>query len=312
MARIKCLSFNIWWGGHSKPLVHTANIIRNSGADIIGLQESFSYDSRTSQLPQLMQLLNNSNNNKTKTSSVWHGFSQSNACSTKPPHERHNVTQYCAVVSKFPIVRTSNHGIVTQVDVPNVASPFYFANVHFNHFPYQPFQLLGIPYVDDETGITQPNLHTEEDAINSAANTRDDDFRQLEGDIHEFVHNNNKKLLVLTGDFNEPSHLDWTEIAASQGVHPMRVRWPTSTKIITQLGLQDSYRSLYPNVVESKGHTWCTLTTPEDPKDHHDRIDIMYHCPSSLRVVSAHVLGETFEVPYPSDHRAVFVEYEVI
>ena len=53
---------------------------------------------------------------------------------------------------------------------------------------------------------------------------------------------------------------------------------------------------------------------PDDPADHHDRIDLVFARGESLHVVDARIVGEhapeagLVVSPWPSDHRAVVAE----
>ena len=61
---------------------------------------------------------------------------------------------------------------------------------------------------------------------------------------------------ILLGDFNEPSHLDWTLEAAELGLNfGFEVNWPISS-VLESIGMIDSYREKYPNPIESPGFTW--------------------------------------------------------
>ena len=67
--------------------------------------------------------------------------------------------------------------------------------------------------------------------------------------------------VFLIGDFNEPSHLDWTQAAANAGLHfGKKVDWPTS-RAVTNAGLTDSFRQLRPDEINDRGKTW----TPGSP-----------------------------------------------
>ena len=46
--------------------------------------------------------------------------------------------------------------------------------------------------------------------------------------------------VFLTGDFNEPSHLDWTTAAANAKLCPLPVTWPSS-KAVVDAGFVDAY-----------------------------------------------------------------------
>ena len=43
------------------------------------------------------------------------------------------------------------------------------------------------------------------------------------------------RAIVITGDFNEPSFLDWTEKKVDLGRVPFAVEWPTS-KLLYEIG----------------------------------------------------------------------------
>jgi hypothetical protein len=64
--------------------------------------------------------------------------------------------------------------------------------------------------------------------------------------------------VILTGDFNAPSHLDWTPEAASShdGVHG--VAWPTSKRVVGD-GMKDSFREVNPQPELQGGVTWSPI-----------------------------------------------------
>jgi exonuclease III len=113
-----------------------------------------------------------------------------------------------------------------------------------------------------------------------------------------------------TGDFNVPSHLDWTQAAADAGLNGgYIVEWPVS-KMLQEAGFGDAWRDFHPDPVAHRGLTW----TPSQPLDHpeevHDRIDFVYYR-GDVDLVEAEVIGEAEAMAdrvvadYPSDHRAV-------
>ena len=118
----------------------------------------------------------------------------------------------------------------------------------------------------------------------------------------------------MVGDFNEPSHLDWTEAAAKAGHHPMKVEFPTSL-MMAQAGFTDSYRTIYPDEVAKPGLTWSPVHAPDHPDHHHMRIDYVYFRGEGVQVTDAKIIGEKKEnadivvAPYPSDHRAVVATF---
>jgi exodeoxyribonuclease-3 len=81
----------------------------------------------------------------------------------------------------------------------------------------------------------------------------------------------------------------------------------------------DAYRIIHPDPVKSPGLTWTPITSTDDPKDRHDRIDLVFmggveHPGAAVKAVE--IIGEAPESadvvvsPYPSDHRAVVAELE--
>ncbi len=138
--------------------------------------------------------------------------------------------------------------------------------------------------------------------------------------------------VLVLGDFNEPSHLDWTPDYAVRGGDrwvrnstgtPLRlpIAWAGS-RALADAGLKDAYRVLFPDPVSKPGHTWtppyATGTPGRRPWEDQvlDRIDRIYFAGARLRVVRAAVVGEstvTAEVvypgPWPSDHRAVLAVF---
>jgi exonuclease III len=116
--------------------------------------------------------------------------------------------------------------------------------------------------------------------------------------------------VLVVGDFNEPSHLDWTEAAAKSGRHPIKVAYPTSSSML-EAGFTDAYRAIYPDEMKNPGITWSPAYKVGDPRTHHDRIDFVYFKGEGLKVTEVKIVGENEQnadivvSPYPSDHRAV-------
>jgi hypothetical protein len=125
--------------------------------------------------------------------------------------------------------------------------------------------------------------------------------------------------VFLTGDFNTPSHLDWSEAVKRAGRIPFTVAWPT-TVLLADSGLRDSYREANPDPLARPGITW-TPGAPNPmpyPSPGRERIDLIWTAGRTTTLASQ-VVGETggpdVEVgiePWPSDHRAVVSTFRVI
>lgn len=115
--------------------------------------------------------------------------------------------------------------------------------------------------------------------------------------------------VFLVGDFNAPSHLDYTSLA-----------WPESVACYER-GLADSYRILHPEnrrcprrfSFDEPGITWTPLLE-EEPRGCFDRIDFIYYAPSD-RVTptsSVEIDASNGITPWPSDHRAVVSTFSIL
>lgn len=209
-----------------------------------------------------------------------------------------------AMLSRFPIeaVTAKKYGVaVTLENGQKVA----FLNAHTTSFPNQPHQLLHLPIGGG------PYINTEKEAIWWADKTRGREFRSIIAEADGLG-----LPAIATGDFNEPSHLDWTDKTAAIKRHPIKVEWPGS-KALEKAGFKDSYRVQFPDEIARPGNTWTPTTKPDDPKDHHDRIDFVMYRGEQLQLKNVQVVGENSMNadlvidPWPTDHRAVLATFEV-
>ncbi|MEX2672437.1 MAG: endonuclease/exonuclease/phosphatase family protein [Phycisphaeraceae bacterium] len=280
-AQLRVMSFNMWNGGDEggQPLEQTKAVILASKADIVGVQESRGVAEegpRPDNAARLAEMLG------------WHHFDQGD-----------NST---SILSRFPIIDATPRGWGVAVELEN-GKRMYVFNAHLPASPYQPYQLLDIPYGD------APFLKGEEALIEAAIAARGAQVDRLLSELRVALMSDTP--VFLTGDFNEPSHLDWTEAATEADVTPLRVTYPTSKKIV-EAGMHDAWRSVYPDEVAQPGWTWTPLTAEDDPEDRHDRIDFVYVA-GPVAILHCEIVGERTEradivvQPYPSDHRAVVV-----
>ncbi len=126
--------------------------------------------------------------------------------------------------------------------------------------------------------------------------------------------------VFLAGDFNAPSHEDWTEASLRTFEHRgVPVEWPVS-KATFDAGFRDAYRSAHPDPVTHPGFTWWAGRPPiEDynPSDvsQRDRIDFVWYS-GPAQLVESRLVGEQAADgvdiaidPWPSDHRGVVAEF---
>ena len=173
-------------------------------------------------------------------------------------------------------------------------------NVHLPAYPYQPYD------------IRDRLITTESQAIYQAEQARGVELMTLASSILD-VKNHNNMPIIVAGDFNEPSHLDWISGAENPiyfqiDTMDFVVDWPTSKEIL-QLGLQDTYRELHPDPILNPGYTW---TPNHNIGEVHDRIDFIYYNQDNdyINLESIHIIGpdnlsNIVIQNYESDHRAL-------
>ena len=283
-SQLRVMTFNLWQGGDEgkRPLEQSVKVIQAARADVVGLQETAGLAPKGRPRPdnaaRIAQMLG------------WHHIDQGDRT---------------AVISRFPIVATTPAKRGATIELPGGRRAHVF-NVHLMHAPYQPYQLLSIPYGDGAF------IKTERQAVAEANKARGHQVAQLLREV-ESVSGDGVPIFI-TGDFNEPSHLDWAQVAADAKKCPIKVEWPT-TKALADAGFNDALREVRPDVVNDRANTWTPTTDPSDPKDRHDRIDLVLYRGSRVVPKDVSLVGEDSRFarivvrPYPSDHRAVVATF---
>ena len=292
----KVMTFNMWGAGKNagKPIDETVAVMKAVDADIYAVQE-------TRREPALRRR----GSRTADDSSVAKPLADAIGYYVFEPQTLNDAILAMAVISRYPISAPSASGLSMQVDIDGHA--LHILNVHVPAAPYQPYQLLGIPYDD------APFLATEQQLIEAAEQARNAGMDLLFAEMDRLT---NADTTLVFGDFNEPSHLDWTERAAALGNHPLTVRYPASARL-ADAGFDDVYRVIHPDEISHPGYTWSPTTAADDPADHHDRIDYIYLRGDSARITDAKVVGESAAnadivvTPWPSDHRAVVATVEL-
>ena len=202
-------------------------------------------------------------------------------------------------------LRSSNLSIISR----------YPASQHHAHF--RPFNLGGatlqlapqrtlklfslwLHYLPDFCSDVQRADATAAGLIAAEYDTRADEMQTILTELR--AHLDDAVPLIIAGDFNSPSHLDWTQ-AASPLHCDLAVEWPVS-KDMAEAGFLDAYRQQHPDPVAQPGHTW----TPRNPQSWQDRIDYVYYRGAHLHCTAAQVLNQ-HAVQWPSDHAAVLATF---
>ena len=274
------MSFNILYGGThlGQSLEQTAAVIRLAQADIVVACEQWG------NAEPLADLL---------------GFT----CHivVAPPYWKS-----VAVLSRYPITETFANGVRLELDLQQSVCVF---GVHLTSTPYQPYRVRDNAYTKKE------------EILDEARETREQELVVVLSEIRPLIEAGERVLLC--GDFNEPSHLDWTLASAREGHHfGLEMPWPCS-KRVTESGMEDAYRVVFPDVCRHPGYTWTSVPGlgvggSERAEDEvHDRIDFIYYAGLGLEPRAASIVGENSRnadlvvSPFPSDHRAVAVIYQI-
>lgn len=147
------------------------------------------------------------------------------------------------------------------------------------------------------------------------------------------------RIVILGGDFNEPSHLDWTEATKDMRDHyGLVVPWDVSV-MLEKAGYKDSYREKYPDPVTHPGFT-CPADCPDialkklvwSPEaDDRDRIDFIMYSPfNGLTLTDMTIIGPKGDILrgeriteetadpviepqgiWPTDHKAVLATFQL-
>jgi Endonuclease/Exonuclease/phosphatase family len=202
------------------------------------------------------------------------------------------------ILSKYPIHEPSGaDGLYSLIEVqPDHVVAFF--NTHLDYVKYGPsLYLRGMPL---------------EEVIASEREVRTASMEILIPDMERLA--SEGVPVILTGDFNTPSHEDYTEgtVGSRQGIDEPIV-WPT-TEALVDAGLYDTYRAIHPDPVAVPG---LTKDNPDFRKGGFgDRIDFLF-AGGPVTTLDSRLVGEPggtdvdleFD-PWTSDHRAVLSAVE--
>ncbi len=281
---IRIQSFNIWYGGEQVSLGQVAEAIKASKADIVGVQET---DGNLEKLSEMTGLT--------------HYDIRRNILSRYPifdPAQGEREAPGSGPYSMPPLDEDAVHAFIMIAPGKVIA----MANTHLTSDPYGPDAVRdGSPVADV--------LKLEED-------TRVPEATLLANGLKPVIDKGYPTFL--TGDFNSPSFLDWTEaVSKSRAQVKYAVDWPVS-QLLHDAGLSDSYRTVYPDPVAKPGLTW-TAGYPSpylNANETFDRIDwvLFAHATPTASAVIGEEGGPDVEIgvsPWPSDHRSVVSTFDV-
>jgi endonuclease/exonuclease/phosphatase family metal-dependent hydrolase len=242
-----------------------------------------------------------------------------------------------AIISRFPITRTGPlvGSRISMFEVSVHGSPVLIGGAHLDYTHYACYLPRGCacggspPYTGwDQIGSPEPRPVTNLSVIaaQNLASQRDEQV----GAFLEYV-KAVQMPVILIGDFNEPSHLDWTTNQAGLFDHNGVVfPWPTTLRL-HENGFVDAFRKIYPDEVRNPGFTWPSFATGKPStswaarSDDRERIDYIFYKGAGVETTGAALVGpkgsyvrnalstadtdhDRFiadHLPWPSDHKAI-------
>lgn len=208
----------------------------------------------------------------------------------------------CSIISRYPFTGVTPNGYGVYIDLGDGFTVLVM-DCHGAYKPYGPYQLNGIDYggypaTTDVDYVVKVNAEARKDMVDK---------------LLEDVASATTPFVSISGDFNEPSWLDWTEEAVEAGLAPYAVQWPT-TLALWEGGIKgDAYRTLYPDPVANPGYTWTPFPSAQDTKD---RLDMtLYMVSPNTTVKSCRIIGEDITTsdivfsPWKFDHRGLRTEF---
>ncbi len=288
--KLTVMSFNAWhdWTKVENGFEKAETAIRQSGVDLIGLQES----SPATAARMAEQL-------------GWHHAPKG--------------TGSVQIISRHKIVESfTPEGVDT--------SRFVGARIQLTEQPLREIVFISLhldyvhygPYAAFQTGATPTSVLKE-----NARSKRSEQITAMLGGMKPLLENSNSTPVILTGDFNVPSHLDWTTKNSASHGNIGAVPWPESSAV-EKAGFVDSYRAIHPDPVSEPGTTWSPIHKTPEPQD---RIDFIHHHGKRLSVMKSAVFNTAVEVTlgawgadttpvakntWPSDHSAVVTIYHLL
>lgn len=286
---LKVMSWNLWYGGTQVDGGREKQLkfMLDSNVDIVGMQETYSTSAR-----ELAQALG------------WDYY--------QAGYDMGIISRY-PIVSRGPLPEESGLAGITARIRLDESRDLVIWNAHLGYTPYGPYDACFGRY-------SVKRLLSRE-----AQSGRTQQIEQIVSAMSGDLEAADRNPVLLTGDFNAPSHLDWTPATKRCGYDT--VPWPTSV-IPERAGLKDSFRVANPHPAAAPGITWSpvykTFTGGYGHNSHkgepepQDRIDYV-HYKGALRVTSSQAVVTGMPRPIPdhagnewtSDHAAVLTTFTV-
>jgi exonuclease III len=152
------------------------------------------------------------------------------------------------------------------------------------------------------------------------AGSRDEEVRKIIEVLQPFLAQTDSIPMIMGGDFNSHSHLDWTEATKNLYNHGGAVVDWTVSKEMEGAGFKDSHRTIHPDPVKNIGTTWIYGPESNRAQQRDDRIDYIYYKGKTIEAIASETynqeLGKLLNFKnenffYASDHGFVLSTFKI-
>lgn len=272
---LKVLQINCWHGATTVPDAFRGlvSIIQQTDADVVLLSETHGSDGNVvDRLVDTLQVLGK----------TYYGESSGGSTGLISKYELVHTEKCCPSEVQGPMAKA-------YILVEGQTVAIYSAHLDYQYYEcYLPrgysgtsWEKLDAPVLDADSVLAANRLS------------------QRNGTIQSFIKDAGKEidkghLVILGGDFNEPSHLDWQADTKDMRDHNgLVINWDCSV-MLNEMGMKDSYRELFPNAITHPGFTFPSANKDAElskltwapEADERDRIDFIYYSPNKSWTLS--------------------------
>ena len=244
------------------------------------------------------------------------------------------------ILSKYPVsgldceYTQRDLGAKGYIEVAGQKIAIYSVHLDYTHYEcYMPRGYSGTTWKK----MDKPCANADSVLAANRLSYRDEVIKEFILDAQKEIKQGN--LVIMGGDFNEPSHLDWQADTKDLYEHNgLVINWDCS-KMLQEAGYIDSYRRIYPSAVTHPAFTFAAGNKDAKLKDlawtegidDRDRIDFVYFMPSpSIELKDAVIVGPREDLyigkivdgktqdaiftpkgTWPTDHKGNLVTFDI-
>lgn len=226
------------------------------------------------------------------------------------------ISNNLCIFSRYPITKTYTF--------PDKIATFNFGGVEIN-VDGTPVRLFDtwLHYLPD-LRLAPTNKPEAEILAWDNEGSRDEEINAILSTLKPILSEADSIPVILGGDFNSHSHLDWTEATKNLYNHGGAVVNWTVSKTMQEARFKDSFRELNPDPVQNIGTSWLYEVSKEEGgielPTRSDRIDFIYYQGNTIKAIDSEIYNaevgnilsfkdETFF--YASDHGFVLTTFQL-